>query len=138
VGRATIGEGCHIIGPAYIADNVVLDAGCTIDRCMLETGARVGEGCIIEHSAIGSQVHIGAGSTLQHSLLDSASRIGAGSQLLASTFDDVKPAAFSGGVLSDYTLYRRGSVLGPGVTIPADTTLEPGSILFPDAHSFAH
>jgi bifunctional UDP-N-acetylglucosamine pyrophosphorylase/glucosamine-1-phosphate N-acetyltransferase len=135
VGRATIGSGCHIIGPAYIADNVVLESGCTIDHGVLEEGAHIGAGCVIEHSIIGAQAHVGSGSALQHSLLDDGASVGQGCQLLARTYKDLNSAAFSGGVLGNYTLYRRGSVLGPGVALPADTALVSGSILFPDAHS---
>lgn len=137
IGRASIGAGCRIIGPTYIADGVVIGEGCTIEQAVLETGALVGENCVIRQSVLGAQTQIGAGSVLESSLLDTQASTGPNVRLLARLFEDVRPVASTMGLLDRAALCSRGTVLGPAVALPAGAAIEPGSVIFPDAHPAA-
>lgn len=133
IGRVNIGAGCRIRGPVMIEDDVVIGAGCLIERSVLEKGSSIGENCVLEQSVVSQQAKVGARSVLQSSLLDKQARVEAGSQLLAQVFPNVKPVAYTVGLLDESTMQRRGAVLGKGVTLPAGSIVGPGTVIFPHA-----
>jgi bifunctional UDP-N-acetylglucosamine pyrophosphorylase/glucosamine-1-phosphate N-acetyltransferase len=137
IGRARLESGCRIQGPACIADDVTLAAGCTVDQSVLEAGAQVGTGSRVAHSVVGGGAQVGAGCSVQQSWLDDRASVGEGTELRAQTFADVQPAAYTVGLLDVAAMQQRGVVLGPGVSLPAGAAIEPGSVLFPDAHPAA-
>lgn len=137
IGRARIGPNCQLRGPLVIADDVVIGAGCIIDRSVLEAGATVGDNCTIEHSIVSQQASVGSGSLLQSSLLDKQARLGTAAQLLAQMFPNVSPVAYTLGLLDDTTLRRRGAIVGQGVVLPAESIVGPGTVIFPYASAAA-
>lgn len=129
VGRARLGANCHIIGPAVIGDEVVIGAGCCVERSVLEAGVILGNNCSLTRSILGAGTRVGSDCTVQSSLLDDGASLGDRAHLPARRFDDLAPTAHTVGVLDRNVLCQRGSVLGPEVAIPADTTLEPGTVI---------
>lgn len=133
IGRARIGAGCRIIGPAVIGDGVELGAGCLIDRSVVESGVTLDSDCVVTHSVLGAGTRVGAGCVIQHSVLDERARLDERVRLPAELFEDLMPTAFTLGLLDRPVLCKRGAVVGMGVAVPADTTIEPGTVLFPEA-----
>ncbi len=131
VGQAQIGANCQITGPTIIGDGVVIGNNCVIEHSMLAAGVTIGDNCVIRHSALHTGVSIGADCTLASSLLDDGARVGAQTQMPARQFPDIVPTAHTVGQLDPVLLHTRGAVLGPDVVLPARTTLEPGTIVFP-------
>ncbi len=131
VGQAQIGANCRIIGPTMIDDGVVIGNNCVIEHSMLAAGVTIGDNCVIRHSALHTGVLIGADCTVASSVLDDGACIGAQTHLPARQFPDIVPTAHTMGRLEPALLYTRGAVLGPGVLLPAGTTLEPGTIVCP-------
>jgi ADP-glucose pyrophosphorylase len=97
----------------------------------------VGTGSRVAHSVVGADAQVGAGCSVQQSWLDDRASVGEGTELRAQTFADVQPAAYTVGLLDVAAMQQRGVVLGPGVSLPAGAAIEPGSVLFPDAHPAA-
>lgn len=138
VGRAKIAAGCRIIGPAVIGDDVTLGAGCVVEHSVLEAGTTIAESCSIRHSLLlGQGATVEPHCTIVYSVLDSDTTVGVGARLEAQRFEDVQPVAATQELLDADTLRWRGVVLGQGVTIPANTVVAAGTILFPDAYSAA-
>lgn len=131
IGRARVGRGSRIVGPAFLGDGVTVGNGCTIEHSVLETGAVVGDGCALSHSVLMGQAWLGSGCVLYNSVLDEGASVGNRAVLAAQVFDEVAPVAHTAGLLDRDMLLRRGVVVGPGVAVPAGAVLEPGSILFP-------
>jgi NDP-sugar pyrophosphorylase family protein len=132
IGRATIGAGCTIKGPAFIGDHVTIGTGCTLERVAIESGATIGDHTTIERSLIGPGARVGANCAIAYSVLDDNARVGPGTRLLAHRFTEIEPAAFTAGLLTKDVMQRRGTVVGPGVALPGRSTLGAGSVLFPE------
>jgi bifunctional UDP-N-acetylglucosamine pyrophosphorylase/glucosamine-1-phosphate N-acetyltransferase len=132
VGQAIIGSRCRIIGPAFIGNGVVVGPGSTIERSVLETGSAIGDHCTIRDSVLGPVSRVGMRCVVQQSLFDTSASMGAHNQLPSRLFDDIQPSAHTLDLLTHETLSRRGIVAGPGVVVPGGSTLEAGTVLFPD------
>jgi bifunctional UDP-N-acetylglucosamine pyrophosphorylase/glucosamine-1-phosphate N-acetyltransferase len=132
---ARLGPGCTLYGPVLIGENVMIEAGCVIERAVIEAGAVIEHGTTISSSVIGAGCRIGPDCTVQYSLLDSEASVGAGSTLLARRFSEVQPTADTAGLLDLEAMQQRGMVLGQGVHLPSGTLAEAGSVLFPDAYT---
>lgn len=133
IGDARIAPGCRIVGPTVIGDGVMIGAGCAIACSVLEEGAVVGAGSIINHAVLGATSRVGEGSILRYSMLDEGASVGAGTRMDAAHNDERTVVANTAGLLARADLAWCGSVLGPGVALPAGTVVEPGTIIFPDA-----
>lgn len=131
VGQARIGAGSRITGPAVIGDDVVIGANTVIERSVLAAGVTVGDNCVIDNTMLGAGTVVAADCLVQHSLLDTGARLGTATRLPSRIFTDVQSTAQVGDRLDPEVLCRRGAVLGPGVTLPAGSSVEPGSVLFP-------
>lgn len=131
IGQAQIGANCRITGPTIIDDGVVIGNNCVIEHSMLAAGVTIGDNCVISHSALHTGVSIGADCTIASSVLDDGACIGVRTHLPARQFPDIVPTAHTVGRLEPALLHTRGAVLGPDVFLPADTILEPGTIVFP-------
>jgi bifunctional UDP-N-acetylglucosamine pyrophosphorylase/glucosamine-1-phosphate N-acetyltransferase len=131
VGQARIGAGSRITGPAVIGDGVVIGANTVIERSVLAAGVTVGANCVIEHTMLGADTVVGDDCLVQHSLLDTGARLGTATRLPSCVFADVQSTAQVGDRLDSEVLCRRGAVLGPGVTLPVGSNVEPGSVVFP-------
>lgn len=129
IGRARIGAGSRIVGPAVIGDGCVVGAGCLIERACLESGALVSDGASLRDSVIGAGARVGAGCVVESSWLDDGAALGARSELRARAFAELRPTADTGGLLGREALCTRGAVLGRGVRMGADAQAEPGSVL---------
>ena len=91
----------------------------------------MGDNCVIDNTMLGAGTVVGADCLVQHSLLDTGARLGTATRLPSRIFTDVQSTAQVGDRLDPEVLCRRGAVLGPGVTLPAGSSVEPGSVLFP-------
>lgn len=132
VGRARVGKGTRIIGPAYLGDGVVVGANCTIDRSTLEAGTTIGNHSTIQQSVVLTGATVGSECVIQSSVMDTSASVGYHAHLAANVFDDVKPVAHTVDMLDRKTLLTRGVVVGPGMVVPAEATLEPGTVLSPE------
>lgn len=131
IGRARIGKGCHIVGPAFIGDDVEIGDGCVIEHAVLEAGTRVGNNCTIAWSVLEQGSQVASQCVIHHSLLDDGASLGEGIRLESQVIEDVKPVAETCGLLDTDTLQRRGGVVGKEVALPAGWHGQPGSVLFP-------
>ncbi len=131
IGRAQIGAGTRIVGPAVIGDDVVIGVGCVVDRSVLEDGVVVNDGSVIEHSALGLGAYVGAQCLVQSSWLDTGARVGDQARLVARRFDDVRSVADTMGLLDPAVMATHGTVLGAHVELPSSAAPEPGSVIFP-------
>jgi bifunctional UDP-N-acetylglucosamine pyrophosphorylase/glucosamine-1-phosphate N-acetyltransferase len=132
IGRAFIGAGTRIVGPAWIGDGVFIGSDCTISHSVLEAGASLDDGCTIEYTMLGQHVQIGYDCRIQHSLLDNGASVSPTTTLLAHDFEEFTPVAYTAGLLDQTTMRRRGVVLGSGVALPDEATPQPGLITFPE------
>lgn len=130
IGRARLGIGCRITGPAVIGDGVVIGENSVVEHTVLEAGVTVGDNCVITHSALGAGVTIGNNCLVQYSLLDTDVHLEANAHLPAGYFPDVKSPAYTLDLLDQAVLCQRGAILGPGVMVSVGTRVAPGSVLF--------
>lgn len=129
IGRARIGAGTRIIGPAHIGDGVTIGDGCFVDQAALEDGAVIAADSQVIHSVIGAGVQVAAGSRIEYSWLDNQARIGTGAQLLAHQFTEYQPVAATTDLLDQATLQRRGVIVAAGSQVPPNATADPGSVV---------
>lgn len=129
VGRARLGAGCRIVGPALIGDGCVIGDGCLIEGSVLDSGVTLGERCVVQRSALGAGVGLDAGCYVQSSFIDDGVSLGAGVQLRERSFADIQPAAATGDWLNRSALLVRGCIVGSGVTLSPATRIEPGTIV---------
>lgn len=129
IGRARIGAGTRIIGPAHVGDGVVLGERCLVENAVLEDGAEIAAGSQLFRSVIGAGAKVASGSRIEYSWLDDQARIGGGAQLLAGRFPEYQPVAATTGLLDQDTLQHRGIIVAAGQQVASAATPEPGSIV---------
>ncbi|NTU83346.1 MAG: NTP transferase domain-containing protein [Chloroflexales bacterium] len=110
--EASVHPEARVVGPASVG------AGCS-----------VGAGAVVEASVLVAGASVGAGARVHASWLDEGARVGAGAVLAARPFEEPRPTAETRGLLSRAQLITRGVVLGQGAEVPAETSVEPGTVI---------
>lgn len=129
IGNARIGDHCRILGPTFLADDVVIGDGCTIERSAIESGAMLDKHTTVRHALIGAKAHIGAQSSIDYSVLDSNVVLGERVLLASRHFPEIVPIAETTGTLDMATMQQRGVVLADGVRVADGSVIEAGSVL---------
>ncbi len=127
IGRARIGTGSRIIGPAVIEDGCVIGAGCRIESSCMEPGAHVDDGARVQDSVIGAGARVGAGSHVASSWLDDMASVAPMTRLPAQHFSALRPTADTAGLLTRTQLCTRGVVLSRGVHV--NDTVDAGRVV---------
>ncbi|EFO79062.1 nucleotidyl transferase [Oscillochloris trichoides DG-6] len=127
IGRARVGAGSRIIGPAVIGDDCVIGAGCRVETSCMEPGAHVDDGARVHDSVIGAGAHVGAGSRVESSWLDDLASVAPISRLPSQHFTNLRPTAATAGLLTPTQLCTRGVILSREVHV--NGTVDAGRVV---------
>lgn len=109
---AQVHPSARLVGPSVIGPAAVVGAGASIVASSLAAGAMVG-----------------TGAQIACSWLDDQASVGAGAVLAARPFNELRPAAATGGTLDRAALITRGAIVGRGAAVPPGAIVEPGTII---------
>jgi bifunctional UDP-N-acetylglucosamine pyrophosphorylase/glucosamine-1-phosphate N-acetyltransferase len=138
-----IGAFCKIMGPCYIADNVIIGDHSLIRGSTIEHNTLVGSGCEVARSYLGSEVMLHR-NYVGDSILSADTSMGAGAVTANYRFDGKTVKTPIKGVMTDTKMGKLGLISGravrigvnastyPGVKLSSETKIVPGEVVTKD------